>query len=74
MTNNLDLEEYDLFHNEEEFLNMWPPLKWGEYRPQPTEVPYQYPCLIRELYISNNNNGADDAVLSILYYKGRSND
>lgn len=53
---------------------MWPPLKWGEYRPQPTEVPYQYPCLIRELYISNNNYGADDAVLSILYYKGVSND
>ena len=64
----VDLSEYTLLENKEQFLEMWPLPKYGEYRPQPSEQPYEYPCLVREVCIQEACNGRDYAILSLLYF------
>ena len=46
---------------------MYPSAKRGEYRPQPNITPSSYPCMIREESIIDNPNGADEAIISIIY-------
>lgn len=65
----VDLSEYTLIENENDFLKMWPPFEWGKYRPQPCENPYEYPCMVKEICIQESSNGSDYAILSILYFK-----
>jgi hypothetical protein len=60
-------QEFTLIENEEQFLEAYPPVKWGEYRPQPNARPSLYPCMIREEQIVDNPDGADEAVISIVF-------
>ncbi|ASD50548.1 hypothetical protein FDI24_gp014 [Acidovorax phage ACP17] len=53
--------------SEEEFLEYYPPEKWGEYRPQPWLRPARYPVLMQELTTVYNSNGADHAMLFYIY-------
>ena len=58
-------DDYILIKSHEEFLEVYPPTKRGEYRPQPANSPDVYPCLIKQLAIMDNPNGADFAIINI---------
>ena len=63
----LQEQGFNIVNNEEDFLKMYPSAKRGEYRPQPNIPPSSYPCMIREESIIDNPNGADEAIISIIY-------
>ena len=62
------LYEQDFYRvdTSEEWLNWFPPVKYGEYRPQPSDTPEKYPCLFKmgELEV---NHGADYRHVCIVY-------
>lgn len=62
-------QDYSLIENREKFLEEYPPLIKGEYIPQPNIVPERYPAMIRTEYLENNDYGADNLILSIIYLK-----
>jgi hypothetical protein len=64
---------FSLFENKEQFLKAYPPLKWGEYRPQPNVTPASYPCVIREEHVIDNHHGADEAIISIVFISAEIN-
>ncbi len=63
----LESQDYWLCEDSTQFLEMYPPLLWGKYRPQPQDEPDEYPCMVKELGIAHNSDGADDVFVSILY-------
>lgn len=62
-------QDYIPVENSDAFKKMYPESEYGIYRPQPNSTPSSYPCLVREECICDNPNGADTAVLSIIYIK-----
>jgi hypothetical protein len=70
MQDELSNQDFSLIENDEQFLDAYPPFKRGHYRPQPNVTPASYPCMIRQETIVDNPNGADEAVISIVYLSG----
>lgn len=62
------LEDQDFFYvqSKEALLSMYPPVKFGFYRPQVTNEPVSYPCMIKQEGVVENVYGADEVYLSVV--------
>lgn len=58
---------YRIFKSKEDFLNSYPRPKWGEYRPQPRDMPERYPVLAIEVETVCGWNGPDEVILLYSY-------
>lgn len=59
--------EWGFCKDAEAFYQRYPKPVKGKYRPQPWLEPKEFPCLIKELGIMHNDNGADYYILDYIY-------
>lgn len=62
----LEDQDFIFVADEDGLKRMYPPVKYGHYRPQVRNEPEGYPCMIRPEGVADNPYGADDAYLSIV--------
>lgn len=62
-----DDQDWIRLNSQEDFLRQFPPLKYGEYRPQPHMTPDRYPCYMQVVAFHYVSNGPDESVVAFIY-------